>query len=307
MGVAGVGRSLAGALVGAALLAPPGGGAASPPPAPPALDHLTYARVAATMRAAGAPYAGWAAQGRRFLTFDPRGDGTAGEVIGDLETATRIVVLVPGADTQLRDFDRGLGGVARRAPARQARALYGAIRGASPGARVAVVAWLGYDPPEGLGLEAARDVRARTGARALTAFAAGVARHRPTATILLVGHSYGALVVGLAAAHLGPAVTDLVALGAPGMGVDRAADLRTPARVWAAVAGSDWIHRVPPVRVGHLGYGVPPAAPAFGARTLPAHRVQGHDGYLDTGSDTLATLVSVVLGTPGTADAGGRP
>jgi hypothetical protein len=40
MGVAGVGRGLAGALIGAALLAPPGGGAASAP-APPTVDHLT--------------------------------------------------------------------------------------------------------------------------------------------------------------------------------------------------------------------------------------------------------------------------
>ena len=76
------------------------------------------------MRAAGEPYATWAATGRQFLAFDPAGDGTAVEVLGDLSTADRIAVLVPGVDTTLRDFDRGLGGVARRAPAVQARALY---------------------------------------------------------------------------------------------------------------------------------------------------------------------------------------
>jgi alpha-beta hydrolase superfamily lysophospholipase len=139
----------------------------------------------------------------------------------------------------------------------------------------------------------------------LAAFVTAIARHRPTTTVVLVGHSYGALVAGLATRHLGPSVTDVVALGAPGIGVDRAADLGTSARVWAALAESDWIRRVPPVRIGRLGYGVPPSAPAFGARPLPAHLVRGHDGYLDAGTDTLDAIVSVVLGAPLPSAAGG--
>lgn len=298
-----VARGVAGALLGVALLPPP---AAECPAAPSGVGRLEYARAAAAMRAAGVPYANWAAQGRQFLAFDPRGDGTAVEVVGDLGTATRVVVLVPGSDSRLRDFDRGLGGVARRAPARQARTVYAAIRAASPETRVAVVAWLGYDAPEGLGLEAARDLRARDGATALAAFVAGVARSRPAATVVLVGHSYGALVIGLAAARAGPSVTDLVALAAPGMGADRAADLGTPARVWSALAEGDWIRKVPPVRLGHLGHGVRPSAPAFGARPLPAERVRGHDGYLDRGTDTLDAIVCVVVGIPPGSTVGGE-
>jgi pimeloyl-ACP methyl ester carboxylesterase len=286
-------RGAAGALLGVSLLAPP---AAASPATPPGAAGLGYAQAAAAMRAAGAPYSSWAAQGRQFLAFDANGDGIAVEVIGDLTTATRVVVLVPGVGSRLDDFDRGLGGVVRRAPARQARILYAAVRATDPGTPVAVVAWLGYDAPDGLGLEAARDVRARVGAKALAAFVAAVAQHRPATTVVLIGHSYGALVVGLAAPRLGPAVTDVVALGAAGIGVDRAADLGTSARIWAALAGTDWIRRVPAVRVGRLGHGVPPSAPAFGARALPADRVRGHDGYLDTGTDTLDALVSVVRG-----------
>ncbi|MBM0280156.1 alpha/beta hydrolase, partial [Micromonospora tarensis] len=70
-----------------------------------------YPVVAAAMRAAGPPYADWAADGRRFLLFDRRGDGRAVEVLGDLAGADRIAVLVPGVGSTLADFDRGLGGV----------------------------------------------------------------------------------------------------------------------------------------------------------------------------------------------------
>lgn len=264
---------------------------------PPAAPVVAGTRdVATALVSAGEPYAGWARSGRRFLAFDARGDGRAVEVVGDLATAERVAVLVPGVGTKVRDFDRGLGGVARRAPAVQARAVYEAVRGAYPSARVAVVAWLGYDPPEGLSLEAARDLRARAGAEALISFVRALP---PSAAVTLIGHSYGALVVGLAAPRL-PQATDLVALGAPGMGAGHAADLGG-ARVWSALAADDWIRRVPQLRLGHLGHGRRPSAPAFGAAALPTAGVAGHDGYLCPGSATLTAVAGVVLG--GTAPA----
>jgi pimeloyl-ACP methyl ester carboxylesterase len=265
--------------------------------APPELGPLAqaYARSAAAMRAAGEPYAGWAVAGRRFLVFDPRGDGAAVEAVGDPADADRIVILVPGVDSTLRDFDRGLGGVARRAPSVQAHTVYDALRAADPAARVSVLAWLGYDPPEGLGLAVARDDRARAGAAALTAFLTGLAAQRPRARVTVVGHSYGALVVGLAAPALGRQVTGLVALGAPGMGVDRVDRLRTGATVWSALAPDDWIWRAPEIRLGRLGHGTRPSTPSFGARPLPVGGVRGHDGYLVAGTETLAAITSIVL------------
>jgi hypothetical protein len=265
--------------------------AAAPPPLPPVTARLSRAAAFAAMVAAGEPYASWARSGRRFLAFDPQGDGIGVEVLGDLDTADRIAVLVPGADTRLADFDRGLGGVARRAPAVQARAVYHRLRAAGPGARVAVVAWLGYDPPEGLSLEVARDLRARSGATALTAFVRGLPAR---ATVTLIGHSYGALVAGLAAPRL-PRVADVVALGAPGMGADTAAGLGG-ARVWSALAPDDWIRRVPQLRLLRLGHGRRPSTPAFGARELPVAGVSGHDGYLSPGSATLDAVAALVLG-----------
>jgi hypothetical protein len=284
-------------LLGTLLLAVAIGGPApaSRTPAPPAFA-VAFRDTAAAMRLAGGPYATWAAGHRHFLAFDASGDGTAVEVLGDLATADRIAVLVPGADTKLRDFDRGLGGVARRAPAVQARVVHRALRAADPAARVAVIAWLGYDTPDGVGLDAARAARARAGASALTAFVGDLQRQRPGAAVTLIGHSYGAVVVGLAAPRL-PGVRDLIALGAPGMGADRAADLGG-ARVWSALAAADWIRRIPQVRLFGLGHGRRPSSPAFGARPLPADGVPGHDHYLTPGSSTLDAIVPIVLGRP---------
>ncbi|HEY3258790.1 MAG TPA: alpha/beta hydrolase [Pseudonocardiaceae bacterium] len=295
---------IAAAVVGAALLGPhlPADGASPPHTAPaesyaesPAESYAeSYAASAAAMQAAGEPYTGWVSAGRRFLAFNQHGDGTVVEVVGDLDTADRIALLVPGVDSTLRDFDRGLGGVARRALAVQARAIYGAARAADPGGRVAVVAWLGYDPPAGLSLDALRERPARQGALKLAQFLARVAARHPAARITVVGHSYGGVVVGLAARSAPPQVTDLVALGAPGMGADRAADLHTGARIWSALAADDWIRHVPQIRLLDLGHGKRPAAASLGAFPLPTEGVAGHDGYLAPGSATLAALAEVV-------------
>ncbi len=249
-----------------------------------------YRDTATRMLAAGCPYATWAAQGRRFLVFDPAGDGRGVEVLGDLGTASRVAVLIPGVDTVLTDFDRGLGGVPRRAPGVQARALWGQVSKRSPD--VAVVAWLGYDTPEGPA-RAATEGRARAGAAELTAFVRAVLRQRPAVRVTLIGHSYGAVVAGLAASRL-PEVADVVTLGAPGLGVDRAADLGG-ARVWAALAPSDWIRRIPQVRLLGLGLGRQPSAAGFGSTPLPTDGVAGHDHYLVDGSPTLRAVGDVVL------------
>jgi pimeloyl-ACP methyl ester carboxylesterase len=250
-----------------------------------------YRETAVRMLATGCPYANWAARGRHFLFFDPAGDGRAAEVFGDLTTATRVAILVPGVATTLADFDRGLGGVARRAPGVQGRTLYQQL--SKRDRDVAVISWLGYDPPEGVGLAAATEGRARAGATALTAFVRDVLRQRPGATVTLIGHSYGSLVLGLAAPDL-PEVADVIALGSPGMGVSHAADLGG-AHVWSALDPHDWIRRLPQGRVLGLGLGRRPSSSGFGATTLPTDGVAGHDYYLVEGSATLRAVTDVVL------------
>ena len=250
-----------------------------------------YRETAVRMLATGCPYATWAAEGRHFLFFDPAGDGQTAEVFGDLTTASRIAILVPGVATTLVDFERGLGGVARRAPGVQGRTLYQQL--SKRDRDVAVISWLGYDPPEGVGLAAATEGRARAGARRLTTFVRDVQRQRPDATVTLIGHSYGSLVVGLAARDL-PEVPDVIALGSPGMGVGQAADLGG-AHVWSALAPHDWIRRLPQVRVLGLGLGTRPSSPGFGATALPTDGVAGHDYYLVEGSATLRAVTDIVL------------
>lgn len=255
---------------------------------------LRYAANRAAMRAAGTPYDRWPGH---YLLFDPRGDGRAARVFGDLAGADRIAVLVPGVDSRLDNFVSGLGGARYRAPVVQAGNLYRAARSAAPGARTAVVAWLGYATPHGVGRAAAREDLAADGAAGLVRFVRGLTVLRPHATITVLGHSYGSTVAGLAAGRLPRQVRDIAVFGSPGMGVDRAADLGTRARVWAGLAPGDWIRWVPGVRLLGLGHGTSPTDPPFGARPLPTAGVTDHDHYLYPGTASLAALAAIVTGT----------
>ncbi|GAA1811750.1 hypothetical protein HC028_05570 [Planosporangium flavigriseum] len=245
--------------------------------------------------AANARRSAWSPE-RHLIAYDPRGNGRVAEVLGDLASADRIAVIVPGLSNRLGNFDRGCAGRERRALAWQARQLFQQVRADDGNARVAVIAWLGYDPPEGIGREAAREERARDGAAALVRFVAGLGEYRPMATVTLVGHSYGSVVAGLAAPALGRHVQDIVALGSPGMGVERATELRTSARVWAGSTLSDWTRELPGIRILGAGHGTLPFDAAFGARRLPVDNVVEHDGYFVPGSDSLRAVARIVLG-----------
>ena len=168
----------------------------------------------------------------------------------------------------------------------------------------AVISWLGYDAPDGIDLAAATGGRARTGAAALATFVRDVLAQRPDASVSLIGHSYGSMVVGLAARHL-PEVHDLITLGSPGLGVNHASDLGG-ATVWAAQAPADWIRRIPQVRLLGLGLGKRPTASGFGAHLLPTDGVAGHDYYLVPGSATLRAVTDIVLSGGPRHDVPGR-
>ncbi len=230
------------------------------------------------------------------IATDRYGDGRIVEAVGDLRTAERIVVIVPGASTTLDNFHRGLGGVVRRSPSWQAVQLFTAAsaEGGSPGS-VAVVAWLGYDPPDGIDLAAVRSESAVAGARALVRFVAQVSAYRPYASITLIGHSYGSLVLAYAAPRLPAQVTNLVVLGSPGMDVGRADRLSTGARIWVGSADGDWTRWLPDLRILGLGHGTNPSRSWFGARRLDVSGADGHDGYFVPGTTSLRSLARVVL------------
>lgn len=264
-------------------------------PNDPAALVRTYDANRSAMQRTGAPYARWALQGRQFLAFDPRGNGRVVEVFGDLGAADRIAVLVPGVANRADNFNTGLGEVRDRAPAVQARNLYDATVAAAPGQHVAVIAWLGYDAPQGVGRSAAREELARAGARSLERFAANLVAMRPDAEVTMVGHSYGSVVAGVAAAHLPSQVKDLVVIGSPGMGVSRVADLGTSAHVWAGQSTQDWIDWVPALQLWGAGHGAMPTSPGFGDSVFGTAGVIDHDHYLASGTQSLENIVQIVL------------
>jgi hypothetical protein len=112
------------------------------------------------------------------------------------------------------------------------------------------------------------------------------------------------VVLGHAASRLPAAVTDLIALGSPGMDVSRASGLHTHARVWAGSDPTDWTLRLPEIRILGAGHGVNPTAPSFGALPLRVGDAAGHDGYFVSGTGALASIAVVVAGStarPGVA------
>jgi hypothetical protein len=199
-------------------------------------------------------------------------------IVGDLATARDVVVVVPGSDVDVDRFDRTIGKMATN--------LYEQAHRDD----LAVIAWLGYRTPRGLGVDAATGGLARTGAAELVEFVRAL---HTNARIHVFGHSYGSVVVALAAHEL--AVDDIVFSGSPGVRAKSVSELGTKARVWAIRSGGDWMRFVPNVRLGDLGHGTDPASDDFGATVL---RFEGgkHDTYYSAGSATLKALARIAVG-----------
>jgi pimeloyl-ACP methyl ester carboxylesterase len=199
-------------------------------------------------------------------------------IVGDLATARDVVVVVPGSDVDAGRFDRTVGKMATN--------LYEQAHRDD----LAVIAWLGYRTPQGLGVDAATSGLARQGATALVEF---VRAMHTNARIHVFGHSYGSVVVALAAHELD--VDDIVFTGSPGVRVGSVAELHTSAKVWAMRSAGDWMRFVPSVRLFDLGHGTDPTSTGFGAIVL---RFEGgkHDTYYEPGSETLAALVRIASG-----------
>ncbi len=226
---------------------------------------------------------------RQVLFFEPNGAGVAAMVIGDLATAHRVAIVVPGSDTTLATFfSRG-----PESPGGAAEALAAEARKLDPGEKLAVIAWLGYPTPAMLSPAVMTSGDAGQGAQALRPLVTALARHG--ARVALLCHSYGSVVCGLAAPHL--PVTDIAVFGSPGMDVSSVAGLHTRARVWAGREAGDSIKYVPHIHLFGLGFGADPMSPGFGARIF-ATGAGGHSGYLAPGSASLRNLTYIALGDP---------
>ncbi|MEU0831225.1 alpha/beta hydrolase [Streptomyces sp. NPDC005969] len=302
-------RTLLAALVIAAVTVPLSGAAhpsAVPAPAPAALAPLRatpaalderYAVNRGSIRAAEQMAAGHgdrkraaalrelAEPARHFLSFDGREGGRGAEVFGDLSTARRIAVLVPGAGINVDKYWRlRAGGVALQ------REL---------GEGSAVIGWLGYATPATVSPEAVTPGLAEHAAPELRAFLDELQNSKPSARITLLCHSYGSVVCAKAASGL--EVAGIVLYGSPGTGARSVAALHTGATVWAGRGGSDWIADVPHEQLRlpfvTLGFGTDPVSPGFGARHFAAGD-GGHSDYLKPGSLSLKNLARIVSGRP---------
>ncbi|MFF8604866.1 alpha/beta hydrolase [Streptomyces sp. NPDC015346] len=230
--------------------------------------------------------------GRQILAFDPSGPGRTAEVLGDLDRARRVSVIVPGVDTNLLTFQK----THRKysAPAGMAESLYAAERRAAPGSPTAVIAWADYTAPVGVGIDAAMGRLASAGAVRLVGMTAALPG---TSRVSLFCHSYGSVLCGVAAPRLPARVTDVAVAGSPGMRVESAAELSTRARVWAMRDADDWIQDVPNLAVGGVGHGADPVTPEFGARLLSAAGATGHTGYFEPGTDSLHNFAAIGIGS----------
>ena len=188
-------------------------GTAAMPQAPPALTASALsARYAADARAIGTaeqaavrdgdrPLAGALARlrSRHVLFFNPNGQGVAAMVIGNLATANRVAILVPGSDTTLATFfSRGSSSPGGGAEALAAEAHR--LEPSRPGTHLAIIAWLGYPAPAMLSPAVMTSGDAGRGAQALRPLVTALARHGDQVALLC--HSYGSVVCGLAAPHL---------------------------------------------------------------------------------------------------------
>ena len=212
---------------------------------------------------------------RRFLLFDPAGDGRAAEVFGDLTTARHVAVVVPGMNNDLDNFT---GGDAERV--HHQASLF------DPG-QVATIQWLGYDTPEGASALSASD--AEPGAEALPQFVAGVRAQRAERLHwTVIGHSYGSLVTGMAESGQGLEVDETVLIGSPGVGVNSAEELGD-GNVWAGLARFDV--------VGYSEWhGLNPHAREFGATRFHTGDISGHSSYFNEGSESLRNIGLITAG-----------
>lgn len=218
---------------------------------------------------------------RQVLLFDPSGDGRAVEVFGDLGTATHVGTFVPGITNRLDNFSN---------TSRNAERLYTRSRRFA-GARVATIAWLGYDTPEFV--DAPSRITADTWAPALAEFQAALPASLGvrTARTTVIGHSYGSLLTGVAIREEGLTADAFAVIGSPGMNVAHASQLGLPDGVtlYAGRAHDD------PVALSE-SHGTDPAKPWFGAVAFDTGDITGHSAYTAENTTSLTNLASIITG-----------
>ena len=244
------------------------------------------------------------------------GQGRAAIAIGNPDGAEDIAVVVPGAGSSVAGGWLSSGHNA-------AINLYDRSAAARPDVDTSVIAWMGYDAPDGF-----NDQRigapwlAREGGLRLAHDVNGlwVTHAGPTPPQLtVIGHSYGATTVADAFAGSGMRANDAILLGSPGTDLARrAADFHVDGgQVYVGAASTDpvsWIGVSGGVPnklnelLGHpfgryAGLGIDPAGDGFGSIRFNAEApradmldLRDHSHYYDLGGQALRGMTHIVTG-----------
>lgn len=252
-----------------------------------------------------------------LFAYDPTafgGKGRAAIAIGNPDTAKNTAVIVPGTSSSVK------GGWLHDGH-NDAINLFEQANAADPNNSTAVIAWMGYDAPNGFDdvVRISTPELARTGSAALAQDVNGLwATHLGAGQhVTVLGHSYGSTTVADAFAMHNMHANDAVLLGCPG--TDRATTAESfhldGGHVFVGDASTD-----PVGMLGHLdgaskeifgpnlfgnnpGLGADPAVDGFGSVRFRAE-VPGSDGinphdhsyYYHRGSEALYGMADIVSG-----------
>ena len=224
---------------------------------------------------------------RQILLFDASGDGRVAEVFGDVASARHVAFVLPGVSNDLGNYTDGLRPMADH--------LF--RTGSRMSGDVAVVSWLGYDPPDTIP-DGAFPHEATDAARRLRRSVDGIRVHADPVNLTVVGHSYGSVVTGRAIRDEGLQLTDAVFVGSPGVAwdVNHRSDLGGGVGdVWVAEAPKDPVPDLPIV------HGPNPADDEWGGRRFETNAtgmppVEGHSEYFVVRSESLRNIARIMVG-----------
>ena len=286
-------------------------------PSPFAIDALALARErVADLRAVRDVISRRDGVERRLLLVDIAGrDMRAAVAIGDVERTEHVTTYVGGMSTTPRDDLRRYDDAFRR--------MRDEARSLARGEDVAVVTWMGYDPPQmhetfdSVDRNVLNAKVARDNAGALAAFVTGLDAARDRSAHQTVwAHSYGSVLTGFALLRSN-AVDDVAVLGSPGVPFDRLEQTGLkPGSFNVLGAAGDGV-----VAFGWLVHGAR-AASVAGATSLstmtfrepsvacnrwrgpddgivdPVGTSRGHSDYLRAATVSAHNLVAVAAGRP---------
>ncbi|MEU9622339.1 alpha/beta hydrolase [Streptomyces sp. NPDC048155] len=270
-----------------------------------------------------------------LLGIGDEGNGRAIVSFGNPDTARNVSAYVPGLNTSLdEDFAKN-----------NLKRAWDTAKGSSKyDHSSAAIVWLGYDAPQtpdGLAsLSVMGNEKAEKGGNAFDGFMAGISATNETGDphLTAIGHSYGSRTVGAATQHDGgiPGVDDIILVGSPGVGVDRAEDLGVgKEHVFVGAAENDVVTKLPSKQqsvVGAVGlfvggpkvaymagdiadqgnddlwFGKDPASRAFGARRFPVNEgpplvggdglsLDAHSQYFDPKRDAVSADSIALIAT----------